>query len=331
LWLTFEPAYRRLSSALTESSSGLMPGDPAATLDALTGKLDWKTVNNFENVQVGHHHLMRGELSEAERIYRNARPHLSPREQRELLVFEWLLLKRQGKNEEARAKLAEFQSHTVPMVVDANGFSFPRAVPGAGFIGGAASTSLLGRNFASIFERDLFIVEVALSLNAAEDAAAYFRESVKTQIGPVRLSSAIILANLELLRRQHNAYAEIAFDSLIPALAGLPAEPQGDDTYVPVMMAGVLQMMEQPEFLADTPEKTRKDMVERWKKVRERADARLANIANSSLFFLAESLKDKELQDDCRQKLGLDTAEKENQFREATASRFTFIFDAPKR
>ncbi len=46
-------------------------------IHASTGKLEWRSVNNAENVQIGHHHLWLNELDRAAEIYNEAKVKMS--------------------------------------------------------------------------------------------------------------------------------------------------------------------------------------------------------------------------------------------------------------
>jgi hypothetical protein len=324
LWLTFEPSYRRFSTVMAAGSTGLM-GDPAATLDAVTGKLDWKAVNGFENVQVGHHHLMRGELAEAARVYEHARPHLTENERRELLVFEWLLLKHQGHADAARAKIEEYRQRAVPICVAAEGQIMAQHVP-AGFVGGAPAGVLLARNFASILERDLFIAEAGLSADAIDDMAAFFRAAMETDDGPARLSDALILANLEMLRGQAEEYAELLLKWAVPLLRETSEKQKGDGAYVRTMASLVAQPIQYSEYLNGIPAAVRNKLVARFRTARAEAkDEGTRKTLDGMLYCLAASLKDEKLRAECARNLGLDTPAKEQQFRDQAEGIYKFL------
>jgi hypothetical protein len=321
LWLTFEPSYRRITTA---RSTGLM-GDPAATLDAVTGKLDWKTVNGFENVQVGHHHLMRGELAEAAHVYEQARPHLTEGERRELLVFEWLLLKRQGRGDAARAKIEEYRWRSVPVCVAAEGQGSARPVP-AGFVGGAPAAVLMARNFASILECDLFIAEAGLSIGATDEVAEFFRAALATEDGPARLSNSLILASLEMLRGRTGEYAELLLKWAVPLLPETPEKQKGDGPYVRAIATLVAQPIHYSEYLNGITAAMRKNLVARLRTARTEAkDEDTRKTLNGMLYCLAASLKDEQLRAECARNLGLDTPAKEQQFRDQAEGIYKFL------
>src|SRR5262249_4989193 len=70
LWCTFSPSHRSVISRLL--GGGLRLGDPAALLDARTGKLSWMAISPVEEAQIGHYHMLKREYAQAWQRYERA-------------------------------------------------------------------------------------------------------------------------------------------------------------------------------------------------------------------------------------------------------------------
>ena len=126
LWLTFVPRYESLFSIY--GRTGLWPGDPAATIETLTGAISWMAVSPQEELQIGHYLLMTGNPEQAWHWYVKARQKLPapkpPENWDECLrrsgapersqLFESICLKRLGREAQAIEKWNEFESSFLP-------------------------------------------------------------------------------------------------------------------------------------------------------------------------------------------------------------------------
>ncbi len=239
LWCTFSPTHRSVIARLL--GGGLRSGDPAAILDARTGALSWMAVSPLEEAQIGHYHQIKREYSQAWQRYERAAAGLAEAaatapttaadwlarllSPRGIAVFQYQCLRKLGRHDEARARLAEFRQAYPPPL--------PPAGPqpsSAGAAGGLPSDETWFRDLLSpggLSHRvlqDLYIAEVMLSLDAAEDAKHDFRATMDAGTAPPevdRLSAAVVLSQILLLEGKHDEYAQLAGETLAPLLMKL--------------------------------------------------------------------------------------------------------------
>jgi hypothetical protein len=236
MWATWTPAY------LTWQAAGrnVRPGDPAVLLDPASGALDWKAVNAHEKIQIAHLHLQKGDAAAAWRAYEEARHESpaplsqTPEEALEAFLtgqdpslFEYVCLKRLGRLDEAAARLAHFET------------AFP-------------TTRKDGRDQGALRRlRDLYALEVFLSLNAVDEAEAWCRRGLAAaQANEVRLDRALLLGQVLLLRGQDADYARLMTETALPLLLAegrLQQDPFAAD------LLGLLPLT-RVEFLARLPE-----------------------------------------------------------------------------
>lgn len=223
LWLTFVPRYRSLLSLFAQI--GMWPGDPAVTIDVKTGALSWMPVTPQEELQVGNYYLLKGDPEEAWRWYQKARPKLppakSPRNWQDFTqtvgapensqLFEYICLKRLGRDDEAAAKWNEFQTHFYPSG-DAAGTEEPVPNPTAGVALNADADPVM-----RALIRDLLIAEVFLSVDGLNEAIAQFRQPPPAEeADAIAFSRTVVLAQLLLIANQDSDYLILCTESIAP-------------------------------------------------------------------------------------------------------------------
>jgi hypothetical protein len=234
LWVTFSPAYRSsVSGWLLSLNLGLRRGDPAATFDTRTGRLGWMAVDANEKAQVGHYYLLKRDYAEAWRWYEQAErdaPPAKPDEAtldpahleealgtRDPAFFEYYCLTKLGRDGEAREKLAQFR-RTYLRLPD-EGQEPLLGVRVGDEVGTWLQELVDPHKLTGALLRDLYMAEVFLSVDAAEDGEAFFRRELDTAPSDsARLGSALVLAQFLLLRNKHRAYAELATGTIAPLL-----------------------------------------------------------------------------------------------------------------
>jgi hypothetical protein len=258
LWFTFAPTHHSLfSSGL---GWGLRPGDPAAVIDATTGKVSWLAVNANEKAQVGHYHLMKRDYAQAWHWYEEARrdraAHPEPEERRsgwdvvgprpfrDVSFFESYCLDKLGRRDEAAARLAEFRAKArrlLPSDEELDTLPIPITddkVKSAEWLRGEVRSLVP-------LARDFYVAEVFLSLDAAEDGEAFFRKALgEAAADDDRLSAAVVLAQLLALQGRADDYAAVVLDSLAPLVAKSLHAQGGEEAGplnppIPVWLAGL--------------------------------------------------------------------------------------------
>jgi hypothetical protein len=121
------------------------------------------------------------------------------------------------------------------------------------------------------------MAEVFLSVDADEDGEQFFRKALDTApTDTARLSHALVLAQLLLLKKKHGAYAVLATGTIAPLLfrAQQAARQKPETTNSPqalldlaVVYAGgvVLLPLAAPEFLAGLPDEPLRALLPRWR------------------------------------------------------------------
>jgi len=237
-------------------------------------------VNAFEKAQVGHYYLLKRDYVQAWRWYeRVAETAMLPapktldewinrfRNPRDISVFQYFALMRQGRLEEARSKLAWFRRNYPPRLSEELMKSSEPANPQDSLVRQltALQNELKPEGLVSRLLQDLYIAQVLLSLDAAEDAHALFRTVLNNdpaESNSARLSAAATLSQILLLEQKHSEYAELATDTLAPLLlkargkhmAPKPTEERDLARVVPTFV-GALTMMPlmSRDFLAGLP------------------------------------------------------------------------------
>lgn len=246
------------------------------------------TVDPREDAQVGHYYLKRREYAEAWRRYEQAGgadPEPEPRTAAEWLaqfasphglpVFQSHCLAKLGRREEARARLAEFRRTYPPRLIGESSSeglitdNFPLDQPWLrdALEPGGLCVRLL---------QDLYIAEVYVSLDAAEDGRAYFRaivDSSESEPDVARLSAAVALSQILLLERSYDEYTELATEILAPLLLktrdSSPERPFSTALdlrrQVPDLIGGLaLLPLMSKTFLANLSENRLRALVPRW-------------------------------------------------------------------
>jgi len=315
LWCTFSPSHRSVLSRFL--GGGLRSGDPAALLDARTGALSWMAVSPLEEAQIGHYHQLKREYLPAWHRYERAEAALpnpdakaastpepelkNPTEwlgrlfsPRGIAVFQFHCLTKLGRHEEAKAKLDQFRQSYPPLLpkgppangtTNANGSGFPLDQPWFrdAMQPGGLSARLL---------QDLYIAEVLLSLDASEDAQAYFRAVVDSRLAEsdaARLSAAVVVSQILLLERKYDLYAELATETLAPLVLKVrrllpatqpPSNPLDLSRHVPDFVGGLaLLPLASRTFLSGLSNTRLKSTVERWEALRGEANDDLGRLA----------------------------------------------------
>jgi tetratricopeptide (TPR) repeat protein len=264
---------------------GLRRGDPAAVFDLKTGQLGWLPVNAQERVQVGHYYLLKRDYGQAWNWYQEADRQLPPpapvvvhdmmhlfqslQGPRDFSFFEYHCLTKLGRAEEARAKLDQFQRLVLPKFAEA-GNGLDETLRGM----------LAPSSFVGSLLKDMYSAEVFLSLDAPQDAEAFFRSGLgQADSDAARLSRAIVLGQILLLEKKYQGYANLTTETIAPLLAAvLKSVPAGrggnllDPTNL-VELVGEMALlpMGASDFLARLPEQQIREMRSRWEIQRAKA------------------------------------------------------------
>jgi hypothetical protein len=315
LWVTFMPAYRSVVSHLL--GWGLRPGDPAAVFDLKTGQLGWMPVNAQEKVQVGHYYLLKREYAQAWRWYQEAerelpktKPVTAPdfmeslrglQGPRDFSFFQYYCLTKLGRTQEAAAKLEQFRRLFLPRFVEpAQGQAPASGVTVDGKSLEQRLQELLDPStFAGSLLQDLYVAEVFLSLDAADDGEAFFRTALgQAATEAARLSRAMVLGQILLLEKKHREYADLMTQTVAPLLNKMlqpgPAGVQRDflDTTILTEFAVELALLPlgASEFLSLLPNKQLLDMRARWEEQQAQANDRSRPVFDLVLRGLYQAL-----------------------------------------
>ncbi len=129
--------------------------------------------------------------------------------------------------------------------------------------------------------QELYIAEVFLSLDAAQDGEAFFRTALgQAETDAARLSRAIVLGQILLLEKKYREYAELATETIAPLLTTMlkpvPASGRRDflDSTTLAELVGELALLPlgASEFLSQLPDKQLQDMRPRWEKLQAKAN-----------------------------------------------------------
>jgi hypothetical protein len=299
LWVTFSPAYHSWVSQFLGWQ--LRPGDPATIFDLKTGRLSWMAVKPQEKVQVGHYYLLKREYAEALRWYTEAERELpapkpiSVRQfaaylrgmtgPRDFSFFQSYCLMKLRRKAEARAKLDQFRRVFLPDFSKEPADGQPTeedkqdeqlqgwlqlADPNAR----ARLRELLDPKgmFVSLLQ-NLYMAEVFLSLDAADDGERFFRDQLAAAASEsARLSSVLTLAQILLLEKKYSEYAGLATKTLAPSLyktlrrlrAGQPRDPLDPQTLLDLVGSLSLVPLCTPEFLTQLPKDRLQAVTPRW-------------------------------------------------------------------
>jgi hypothetical protein len=287
LWITFVPRYRSLLSVLFRW--GLLPGDPAATLNLDTGEVSWMAVTPAEELQVGHYFLLKKDYARAWEWYERAKRKLPARkppagfqEFTETLgapersqFFEYFCLAQLGRHDEAEARLHEFEANFFP--VDSSAEETPTG--DAGTISTAIMAEFirqLGTDAPLILRliHDFYIAEVFLSVDASEAAIDFFRGQLLSDDGDLpRRSREMVLSQLLLVAGRYEEYLALSPNLLKQTGVDLQNEPGGnggrraDDTGQRLSLFDNLACVAplfRRDFLAGVSEESLREAVARW-------------------------------------------------------------------
>jgi hypothetical protein len=239
LWASYRFAQGSLSAWLIGAAAP--PGDPALVLDAATGRLDWQPVSARDKVQIGHYYLIRGDAATAWGYYEAAEREFaadktpagagSPRPSSDFYtgrnadLFRALCLERLGRHDEAREYRRRFEA----------------AFPSKWSEGmGPSAKTFTAEEWR--FVRDLYVVEVLLSVNGADEAERYLSDALKTAAEPDRLGKALLLTQVLLLRGKNAAYADLAVDTVLPLLLKVPVVAEGPERELSKQTAELLHL-----------------------------------------------------------------------------------------
>jgi Tol biopolymer transport system component len=278
LVLSFTPSHPSLVTKIL--GQGAAGNGPAATLDVATGRITWTPTNAFEKAQIGHYHLSRHDFGQAWNRYAEAERDVKPAEKgpandlthsREFLFFQYYCLTKLGRDAEAREKLDQFDRLFSPPPVGKGA-----AEPDAKHVSSEIPILALlqeGQGHAAGFLRNLHAAEALLSLNAAEEAQVFFEKELQAAPNEeARISAAVVLSQIHLLRKQHVEYARLATDLLLPyALKNWRPATSGelswfgqDDTGLISASVLALAPLASPDFLQTLPQKETLRLLPRW-------------------------------------------------------------------
>jgi hypothetical protein len=293
LWVTFGPTHRFYPAWLVGGT--LHPGDPAAVLDAKTGNLTWLAVSPEEKAQVGHYQLSKKDYAAAWRSYEEVereapKPKPPTLEQfggefngpLNITFFQSYCLKKLGRAAESRRKLAVFRRTYLPPPAATAPGRQPAPADKAPQQRAAGNRSnewwLRGGGLGRALLQDMYAAEAFLSVDAAGDAERYFREApAEATNDESRLSSALALAQVYLLRGKDAAYAVLTTDTVLPLLlrqwTNRPLDTGHPLLNEPLLFVGALALapLDSPAFLAGLPEAHVQALVRRWSLLRGKA------------------------------------------------------------
>jgi hypothetical protein len=278
LWFTFSPTHRALFSA--DFGGGLRPGDPAAVIEAATGKIGWMAVSADEKAQLGHYYLLKRDYAEAWRWYEQAarergaagpgseepsRPwgFVQMRPFRDVSLFEYYCLDKLGRKDDARARLADFRRKARQLLPSDEDLKTSEL--------GNANPALLAALQADVrslvpLARDFYTAEVFLSLDAAADGEAFLRKALSEAANDEdRLSAAIVLAQLLLLQGRTDDYVDVLSTKLAPVVAKAVRASAADERFppIPIVLAWLTTV---PLGMDDVLAKASDRRVEAWLK-----------------------------------------------------------------
>ena len=285
LWLTFTPQYRSLLSIFRQW--GLWPGDPAATIDVRTGEVSWLAVTPQEELQVGHFHLLKRDHAEAWRWYAQARSKLPaakpPQNWTEFTqrvgapensqVFEYLCLKRLGRDDEAQAKWQEFERNFFPTIAPQKPDS-PAPDIADNFLEAMGPQAELLKHLV----HDLYVAEVFLSVDAVDDALTHFRADPPPAADDnAKMSRAIVLAQLLLIAGDRDGYLSHGTDTVLPLAISLwtplVEQKQGSANAVLQVAAGLcLAPLFRPDFYSEVSASALPENLMKWSHLRSQLE-----------------------------------------------------------
>jgi hypothetical protein len=302
LWATFSPTYHSpFSELVLRMALGVRRGDPAAVFDTTTGRLGWMAVDAHEQVQVGHYYLLKRDYAEAWRWYERAEKGQPPAPTepsaltmtnlqeflgaRDFSVFAYYCLEKLGRHEEAKARLARFR-RTYLHLPEKDEDPWLNTKIGERSVGQWLRDALEPEKLTGALLRDLYVAEVFLSVDAAEDGERFFRQGLaNAPTDTARLSRALVLAQFLLLEKKHAAYADLTTGTIVPLLFRAQEKlahtkpgmeqpsilPMLDLTVAVYAGGAVLLPLGTSEFLTGLPDQQLHALLTRWRAVRAEA------------------------------------------------------------
>jgi hypothetical protein len=215
---------------------------------------------------------------------------------RDTQFFQYYCLSKLGRHDDAQGKLREFEASFIPRLAPGQQDAWLAAAAGSPEAAEALLAELSdpgGLTLAML--RDLYIAEVFLSLDAAEDGERFFQARLAAAPSDAqRFGNAVVLSQLLLLQKKHAAYVDLAIGTIIPLAAKLPhaatdtmqrlgGQLQPDDLRGLVVLCTAwpaLLPLAAPQFLEKLPD----DAVQRlWKCWQEAEVADASEFARQSL------------------------------------------------
>jgi hypothetical protein len=135
--------------------------------------------------------------------------------------------------------------------------------------------------------RDLYVVEVFFSLNAAEDGQGYFEKALKDapdEVAKARI--AIVLSQIYLLRKQHAEYARLATEVLLarliktwkPRTDGVLDWGGQDDSGLATYAVLALAPLASADFLGGLPDEELRKLLARWIVLRDQTNEHVPHL-----------------------------------------------------
>jgi tetratricopeptide (TPR) repeat protein len=301
LWITFVPRYQSLLSTLRRW--GLLPGDPAATLDLATGEISWLAVTPAEELQVGHYYLLKKDYARAWEWYERANQKVPPREPPRNLqeftqtlgapersqLFEYHCLKQLSRHDAAEARLREFEKNFFPVDPAAPGDT-AASINDLGPIIMAEIVRQFGTEapFLMRLIHDFYIAEAFLSVDAPEAGIAFFREQLQADDDDAqRLSREMALSQLLLIAGQYDEYLALCANFLKPLEVAARKSPADGNALPPADLNQSLRIygsllclapLFRQEFLPSVSEDALQETIEGWEARRSELDT-MSNVA----------------------------------------------------
>lgn len=295
LWLTFAPPYR--SWLWLFLRFGLRPGDPAATFDVASGAVSWLAVNDYEKTQVGRYFHLKKDFKQAWEWYEKGKGAGTPvtgiltntglPAANEQLFYEYLCLTKLGRAAEAEARKTRFES------VFADG---PVAKPGAEATANPPAIPEVAerKDFYFPLIRDFLIAEVFLSLDAADEAATFFRAELdKAPTDNKRLSAALALGQVLLIQGKHEAYLDLCATTLASlVIKDAKAHPQRGSV-VEMIFTSALAPLAASDFVKALPLASVERTLPAWRQLSSEAtSANAGPMVDYILLALLERVAD---------------------------------------
>jgi hypothetical protein len=125
--------------------------------------------------------------------------------------------------------------------------------------------------------QNLYVAQVFLSINAADDGVAWFRQELAQAEGN-RLALVLPLSQILLLTGRRDEYVELASQDIVPLAISLPTAASGPNGQLPQLalpLSSLLSLLPlcSDEFLAKLPDDAVAKLADRWTELRPRASS----------------------------------------------------------